>query len=122
MSTTTKWLAGLNAILGLWLITAAFVFGVAGAAMWNAIIVGGTIALLGWYNYSRTTDGNEVSLGAAGVNVLLGLWVIVAPFLFNPGTTALWNDVIVGALVALFGAYNGYAATTARKQTRTQPA
>lgn len=55
----------------------------------------------------------------AGLNALLGLWLIVAPFVFQPGTAALWNDVVVGALIALFGGYNTYAARGSAGSGRT---
>lgn len=110
MTATTKWLAGLNSLLGLWLIAVPFVISVPTNAMWNAVVVGILIATLGGYNYYLTTQGDEVNATLAGVNALLGLWVIAAPFAFNPGMMALWNDIIVGALVAIFGGYNAYIA------------
>lgn len=121
MGTTTKWLAGANAVLGLWLIAAPFVFGVSGTGLWNAVIVGSLIAIVGGYNWYLTTKGEEVSVAGAGFNALLGLWVIAAPFLFDPGTSALWNDVIVGVVVSSLGGYNAYAANEAKTQT-AQPA
>jgi VIT1/CCC1 family predicted Fe2+/Mn2+ transporter len=38
---------------------------------------------------------------ASGLNVLLGLWLLVAPFLLGYAEVgaAMWNDVIVGGLV-----------------------
>ncbi|ESP88604.1 SPW repeat domain-containing protein [Candidatus Halobonum tyrrellensis] len=39
---------------------------------------------------------------------LLGLWMIVQGFLFDLVATQMWNDVIVGALLAAVGAYNYY--------------
>lgn len=108
---TTKWFAGLNALFGLWLIAVPFVISVPNAAMWNAVIVGGLVATLGGYNYYLTTQGREVSVGAATTNAILGLWVIFAPFALHVGTTALWNDVVVGSLIALFAGYNGYEAS-----------
>lgn len=50
---------------------------------------------------------------ASGLNILAGLWLIIAPFVLNYGDLrqALGNDVIVGiaiasiALVRVFGAY-----------------
>lgn len=111
MTTTTKWLAGLNGLLGLWLIAVPFVISVPTNAMWNAVVVGLIIAVLGGYNFYLTTRGSEVNATLAGANSLLGLWVIAAPFVFDPGTAALWNDVIVGALVAIFGGYNTYVAS-----------
>ena len=40
---------------------------------------------------------------ASALNVLLGIWLVIAPFLLgyaDVGTT-LWNDVIVGAIVLI---------------------
>lgn len=44
------------------------------------------------------------------INGLLGLWLIVAPFVlrYSNVRAAMWNEVIVGILVAIF------AGTTAR--------
>jgi hypothetical protein len=48
---------------------------------------------------SQSTAG-----GANWVNVLLGIWVIISPFLiqFSQLSAAMWNNVIVGIVVALF--------------------
>lgn len=43
------------------------------------------------------------------------------PFVFDLGTVATWNDVIVGALVTSFGGYNGYTGGSQDKP-ETQPA
>ena len=116
MSTTTKWLAGTNAVLGLWLIAAPFVLGVTGAGVWNAVVVGSLIALASGYNWYLTTTDEEVNRLVAYSAAVLGLWVIAAPFVFGVGTAATWNDVVVGAVVASFGGYDGYA--TGRQQQR----
>jgi hypothetical protein len=52
---------------------------------------------------------------------LLGLWVLVAPFVFGVGAAAMWNDVIVGAAITGLGGYNGYVASTS-SQSQPQPA
>lgn len=122
MTTTTKWLAGLNAILGLWLIVAPFVFGVTGGSLWNAVIVGALIAIVGAYNWYLTMGDEEVTVGGAGVNTLLGLWLIAAPFVFTPVTAMLWNNVVVGVLVAIFGGYNTYVANQAGSRPTAEPA
>jgi hypothetical protein len=44
--------------------------------------------------------------GATGINVLLGIWLIISTFVltaFNNLPNARWNNVIVGILVAIFG-------------------
>ena len=44
----------------------------------------------------------------SAVIAVLGLWMIVQAFLFDLVATQMWNDVIVGALLAAVGAYNYY--------------
>jgi hypothetical protein len=44
---------------------------------------------------------------ASGINVLLGIWLLVSPWLFGysaVGLPAILNSVIVGALVAILAA------------------
>jgi hypothetical protein len=50
---------------------------------------------------TRTTTG-QVKI-ASGLNVLLGIWLFIAPFLlgYSDVAAALWNDIIVGAIVLI---------------------
>jgi hypothetical protein len=121
MSTTTKWAAGTNAVLGLWLLVAPFVFSVSGTGLWNAVVTGFLVTLGGGYNWYLTTKGDQVNRTVAYSLALLGLWVLVAPFVLGVGTAAMWNDVIVGATVASLGGYNGYVSNTG-SQGQPQPA
>ncbi len=41
---------------------------------------------------------------ASGVNVLLGIWLIIAPFVFAFTAAAFWNNVAVGVFVLLLAA------------------
>jgi hypothetical protein len=42
---------------------------------------------------------------AAGLNVLAGIWLIIAPFVLGYGDgDPYWNDIVFGALVAALGA------------------
>lgn len=47
--------------------------------------------------------GRQQVVWTSGINVLLGLWLVIAPFLlgYSGLTAALWNDVAVGALIAI---------------------
>lgn len=121
MTRATKWLAGLTGLLGLWLIVAPFVFTVPTTPLWNAVIVGIVIAIIGGYNYYRTTQDQEVGTWGAGLNTLLGLWMIAAPFVFGVSGLPLWNAVSVGILVALFAGYNTYVGTRGGQKRRAQP-
>jgi hypothetical protein len=114
MTRTTKWLAGTNALLGLWLVVAPFVLATSTAGLWNDVVLGLIIASVGTYNYYLTTQGKEVSAAAAGLNTLAGLWMIAAPFvLAGISGAAFWSDLTVGVLVTLFAGYNAYVASNA---------
>jgi len=43
---------------------------------------------------------------ASGLNILAGIWLIISPFVlgFYPEASPLWNTLIVGVIVAVFGA------------------
>ncbi|MDF9748151.1 SPW repeat protein [Natrinema salsiterrestre] len=116
MSTTTKWLAGINSLLGLWLIVAPFILEAPTGDLWNDVIIGSSIVVIGAYNYYRATNQQSVSTGGATLNVLLGLWLIIAPFVFGVGGALLWSDVIVGVSVASLASYNAYAAGSSERE------
>lgn len=50
---------------------------------------------------NTNTDRTQIQT-ASGLNILAGLWLIIAPFLLNYGDlrAALGNDIIVGIIVA----------------------
>ena len=43
---------------------------------------------------------------ASGINVLLGCWLIASPWIFSysANSNAMWNSIVVGALVVLLAA------------------
>lgn len=97
--------SGLNVLLSLWLIVSPFVLSFAGSTgMWIAVITGIIALVVSWicYNSPATTAG----LG--WIVAVLGVWLIVAPFLFGmAGVTALlWDYVIVGIGFIIFGAWS----------------
>jgi hypothetical protein len=52
--------------------------------------------------YRYFDEGRPVN-AASGINFLLGLWLIVSPWVFGfvPGSGSMWNSVLVGILVAV---------------------
>src|SRR4051794_31706808 len=44
------------------------------------------------------------TMGASSINILFGLWLILAPFIlgYSRLTVATWNDIILGVLIAGF--------------------
>ena len=66
----------------------------------------------GGYAYAPAAANHEQITIASGANLILGLWLIAAPFVLNYASAAArGNDVIVGIIVAslaalrVFGAY-----------------
>lgn len=121
-----KWLSAIVAILGLWMIAQALLFDLAASQFWNDIIIGAALAGLGGYNYSRRADEKFGNIAAAAFAALLGLWLIVSPFMFgiDSGATetandaGFWNDILVGLAVTIIGAYSAYKARDHQNSTR----
>lgn len=112
-----KWVSGIIALAGAWLVFEAFALDVLLLGnFWNDVIVGVLLVVLGGYNYYRRSNEELGSTAVAGLAALLGLWLIVSPFVYavDVGTAELttemgfWNDVIVGLVVLALGAYSAY--------------
>lgn len=110
---TVKWTSGVNLALGLWLIVAPFVLGYSAlfGPLWNEIICGVIIAVLASIRLASPAHAEW----ASWINAGTGVWLIIAPFLFEPwAVSSMWNEVIVGAVVAILAAASGAAARRAR--------
>lgn len=55
-----------------------------------------------------TEQRRRITEVVTGFVAALGAWVAVSVFLYEIGETALWNNVTVGALIALGAGYNYY--------------
>lgn len=114
MTESTKWLSGINSLLGAWLVVSPFLLTVTGdelsASVWNNIIIGLAIFLIAGYNYYRQSKGLVASTGSAALVALLGLWMIIAPFVVFAVDTAtmFWSNVITGALLTILAVYVAY--------------
>ena len=53
-------------------------------------------------NHSGRGDWRSTVMAASGINVLAGIWLIIAPFVlgYNDGDPH-WNDIVFGAIVAV---------------------
>ena len=116
---TVKNLSWLVALLGLWEVFAPSFLGYsqAAGARWDAIILGISLVILaGWAALS-----NQVSTVKTleWVNTLLGIWLILAPFIVGYTTFAgaLWNDIIVGILVTVLAGWAALVVPSAGAKT-----
>ena len=94
---SVPWNLVLSAAIGIWLMFAPSVFGTTARAADSDHLIGAIIATV-----SVITTAEVIRAGRF-LNVLLGGWLIAAPWLLNGGSaTARWNDVIAGlAVIAL---------------------
>ena len=111
MGQQVKVLSGINLVLGAWLIIAPFVLGFTNmVALWDSIIVGAIVLILAWIRVANPVSGSGVSW----VNAVLGVWLIIAPFIlgFSGMAGATWDNIIVGAAVVIFGAWSALTTPT----------
>lgn len=100
-----KGASSVNLVLGLWLIVAPFVLAFTGAAFINDMLCGIAIAILAGMRVRHPTLATKP---ASWVNLAIGAWLIVAPFVLNYlSGPAAWNDIIVGILVLMFAGWSG---------------
>ena len=101
---THKTLNWLVALAGLWEVIAVFMLGytASSAALWNALIVGVVLLVLGVWAALSNQETTDKSLD--WINVVIGLWLIIAPFIlgYTAIGAAMWNDIIVGIVVVVF--------------------
>jgi hypothetical protein len=94
-------LSGINILLGLWILISPYVlaFHQLPPAVWNNVILGILIAFFAFVRVSSIENQPVWSWW----NALLGLWVVISPFVlgFAQTTTALVNNIVAGALVGL---------------------
>ncbi|MCW8193923.1 SPW repeat protein [Proteobacteria bacterium 005FR1] len=122
---TVKLASGLNILLGIWLIAAPWVLGYSGEpAMWNESLVGIAVIVVAAIKLASPIRLAKISW----VNVALGVWLIIAPFVLHPGTPlgavegvspALWNDIVVGIFIVVLSYLSAGMVTTREKPGRS---
>ncbi|NIC01053.1 SPW repeat protein [Halobacterium sp. R2-5] len=121
MDTPTKSITVLTGTLGVWLTTFPFIVKPPSLDTWNDVVVGGTIATLAGYNYSRERIQGGPGKGISGILVLFGGWLLLAPFITGVAGGLLWNDVVVGVFVTAFAGYNVYVAPSGEQTVTHVP-
>ena len=115
---TKRWQDWVMLILGVWLFVSPFWMpayaSTTSVAAWNSYILGVLVVIFAWSAIARPQPWEE------WVNLVLGIWLIIAPFVLafyrgEPG--AAWNQVVLGILI---GADAIWALTQfSRPQVRT---
>lgn len=63
---------------------------------------------------AEETRGTGTMKWVSGLAVLLGLWLVIAPFAMESTETAVWNNVIVGAAIIILAGFNFYRMSNER--------
>ena len=102
------------ALLGLWEfgdIVAPFVpgFGTVQAFVWNHVIVGMILMIVGAWAALTSNVGTAKTLD--WIAAVAGVWLIIASFVLGDPVIAagLWNDIIVGVIVVILGVWAALA-------------
>jgi hypothetical protein len=102
----------LNIVLGIWVIISPFAlaFGMFPRAMWNNVATGAAIVILA---IIRTSTPQQP--GWSWSNAILGIWLIISPFVLAFAMpVALWNNVILGIIIAIVALANAATTRTTR--------
>lgn len=101
--------AGLAAALGVWILWSGVVLTGSGPIILNNFLAGAAIAAFAAYAAAWPDGWKLPALLAPLIVVLLGLWVLAAPFVLEVAADRLvWSNVIAGALVAIFAGGSAY--------------
>ena len=121
---TAKTLSWLVVVLGAWEVIAPFILGAShnAGALWDAILLGiALIILAGWAALSNQFATVKT---LSWIDVVLGAWLIVAPFIVGYASVAAatWNDIIVGVLALLLSLWAALVVPSAISGTSGHPA
>lgn len=93
--------SGINLILGAWLVIAPFLLGATASATWNDVLAGLAVLVLAGTRAAKPATSTTL---LSWINLLIGVWLIIAPFVLGYASQGtIWNDVIVGVLLVMFG-------------------
>ncbi len=106
MENQVKVASGISFLFGLWLIISPFLLGfstLSMTAMWDAVIIGIIVAILSAIRFFNPMSSSALSW----INALLGLWMIVSPFILALSGTmgVMWDFIIVGIAFIVFNVW-----------------
>jgi len=97
-----------NVLLGIWVIISPFVLGVhTPKGIWNNVVVGALVGILAVIRWSMHQQG------WSWLNMILGIWLVISPFVLFLSGAAMWNNAILGIIVAALALTNTYSKVSA---------
>lgn len=112
--TMVRWVSGVNVLAGVWLMLAPWILGYSEvtAAVANDIIIGLAVFVLALVREGKPLEYE----GLSWTNFVLGLWLLVAPFVAGYGDVgaAVGNDITLGIVIVIFAAWSAVASKDVR--------
>jgi hypothetical protein len=107
-SSQARLASGLNFIAGLYLLISAWIGAVNGGSRANGIIFGIIVAILAAMRFAESAGP-----WASWVNALIGIWLIISPWVYGTaGQGWMWNSIVIGIIILVLGAWSAMAANT----------
>lgn len=103
-----KTASGLNFLAGIYLIISEWIGALSGGERANGIIFGIIVAILAATRFSESSRP-----WASWLNALIGIWVILQPWVYGySGDAWMWNAIVVGIIMLVLGVWSAVASTT----------
>lgn len=88
----TSWV---NIVLGMWVLISPFVLATQSfKTIWNNVLTGAVIGILALIRSRMHRPG------WSWLNLILGIWLVISPFVLFASGVAIWNNIIAGIIIA----------------------
>lgn len=97
-----RWASFINFLAGVWIIISPYTLGYSSmnSALMNNMTFGAIIAILALVRIANAKRYESLSW----INTILGLWIIVSPFIIGyPTVVSQLDNVVAGLVVAILG-------------------
>jgi len=100
-SNQLKIASGINFLAGVYLLISAWIAAPSSGSRANGIIFGIIVAILAATRYAESAGP-----WASWLNALIGIWLIISPWVYGyAGDAWMWNSIVVGIIMLVLGAW-----------------
>jgi hypothetical protein len=93
-----------NILLGIWVLISPLVLAIhSSKGVWSNVITGAVVGILALVRWSMHQPG------WSWLNLILGVWLFISPFVLFLSSAAMWNNVIIGIIIAALALSNTYS-------------
>ncbi len=105
--------SAINFLAGIYLLIAGLMGGPTAGSTWNSVIFGIIVAVLAATRFTGATGP-----WASWIDALIGLWLIISPWVYGfSGTQWEWNSIVIGIIMLVLGVWSALAGN----QTEAMP-